>query len=248
MKIKLLFGVCILIFISAINWQLNTADAITNGVYLWSGKNLTGTYKLISSPSYATTSLPVGYTNLTNVEVNSLKIIGDCYVEAFEDTYYNGKKHSFIGTINDLSAYANKIKSIRIVKMEDGVYLIDGKNYSGRVLGFNTNTSRIYSLSDYSFDNKTQSIKLHGNVYASFYEHSRFFGISKSFISSVADLGNLSNKISSFKLDANDAVFLSSEKNFKGEAIRLNSSISNLGVYDIEASSLRISGDFIVTV
>jgi hypothetical protein len=143
----------------------------------------------------------------------------------------------------------------------DGVYLYDGKNYTGRCVKFTRDDP---DFSDEAFNNLASSIRIVGDWTATLFVDQGYGGSSSTFTRDDPDLTDNSvreNRASSIRVaqgdvprenqcDGRDGVYLYEDKNFTGRCLRLtddNSDLSELAFNNI-ASSIEIHGDWTATL
>jgi hypothetical protein len=139
----------------------------------------------------------------------------------------------------------------------EGVYLYEGKDYTGRCAKFTRDDP---DLSDETFNNIASSIRIVGDWTATLFVDQNYGGSSSTFMRDDPDLTDNSvreDRASSIRVaagnvprenqcDGRDGVYLYEDKNFAGRCIRLtddDSDLSDLAFNNI-ASSIEIHGDY----
>jgi hypothetical protein len=241
------------------------ADACTGeGVYLYDGKNYTGRCAKFTRDD--TDLSDEAFNNITS----SIRIVGDWTATLFVDQGYAGSSSTFTRDDPDLtdnSVRENRASSIRVAQGDvprenqcdgdDGVYLYEGKDYTGRCIKL---TEDDPDLSDLAFNNIASSIEIHGDWTAILYVDQNYGGSSSTFTDDDADLSNNSvgeNRTSAVRVqkgsapsgsscDGGEGVYLYEHPNYQGRCVKLTGDAGDLRTigFDDTASSLRILGSW----
>src|SRR5215510_9891240 len=142
--------------------SLEAVACTGDGVYLYDGKNYTGRCAKFTRDD--TDLSDEAFSNIAS----SIRIVGDWTATLFVDQNYGGSSSTFTRDDPDLtdnSIRENRASSIRVAQGDvpranqcdgrDGVYLYEGKNFTGRCLRL---TEDISDLSELAFSNITSSI------------------------------------------------------------------------------------------
>jgi hypothetical protein len=143
----------------------------------------------------------------------------------------------------------------------EGVYLYDGKNYTGRCAKFTRDDT---DLTDEAFSNIASSIRIVGDWTATLFVDQNYGGSSSTFTRDDPDLTDDSvreNRASSIRVaqgdvprenqcDGRDGVYLYEDKNFAGRCLKLTDDISDLSelAFSNITSSIEIHGDWTATL
>jgi Beta/Gamma crystallin len=241
---------------------LEAASCTGDGVYLYDGKNYGGRcIKLTADDSDLSDE---AFNNITS----SIRIVGDWTATLFVDQGYGGSSSTFTRDDPDLSDDSirdNRASSIRIYQGnvpsenrcdgDDGIYLYDGKDYTGRCIKL---TADDPDLSDLAFNNITSSIKIIGDWTATLFVDQNYSGSSSTFTSDDSDLSNNSigdNRASAVRVvkgnapsgnscDGGDGVYLYEHPNYQGRCVKFTGDAGDLRTlgFDDTASSIRILG------
>ena len=144
---------------------------------------------------------------------------------------------------------------------DEGVYLYDGKNYTGRCIRL---TADEPDLSDDAFNNIASSIRTVGDWTATLFVNQNYDGTASTFSDDDLDLSNNSvgdNSASSVRVargdqpaehrcDGSEGVYLYDETNYGGRCIRFTDDEPDLSdvAFNNTASSLRTVGDWTATL
>jgi hypothetical protein len=242
---------------------LEAAACTGDGVYLYDGKNYGG--RCIKLTADDTDLSDEAFNNITS----SIRIVGDWTATLFVDQGYGGSSSTFTRDDPDLSDNSvrdDRASSVRIYQGnvpsenqcngDDGVYLYDGQDYTGRCIRL---TSDDDDLSDEAFNNIASSIKIVGNWTATLYIDQNYSGSSSTFTSDDSDLGNNSvgdNRASSVRVvegsaagnscDGGEGAYLYEHPNYQGRCVKFTGDVGDLRTlgFDDIVSSVRIVGSW----
>lgn len=171
---------------------------------------------LYTEPNYggSAISLDLGLYDLTsgkylafNDKTQSIKVPPGYMVEAFSSWRQEGNKKVFSSNTPTLESNFNKeISSLRIAKMGDGreptaVMLFNGPHYGGTSITLDVGEYDLTSGKYFSFNDKTQSIKIPSGYTVEAFTSWRYEGNKKVFQSSTPIMdGGFNNEISSLKI------------------------------------------------
>ena len=143
----------------------------------------------------------------------------------------------------------------------EGVYLYDGKNYTGRCIRL---TNDEPDLSNDAFNNVASSIRTVGDWTATLFVNQNYDGTASTISDDDLDLSNNSigdNSASSVRVergdqpaehrcDGSEGVYLYDETNYGGRCVRLTDDQPDLSdvAFNNVASSIRIVGDWTATL
>jgi hypothetical protein len=248
--------------------SLQAAACTGEGVYLYDGKNYTGRCAKFTADDADLSD--EAFNNLAS----SIRIIGEWTATLFVDQGYGGTSSIFTGDDPDLtdnSIRENRTSSIRVSQGDvprenqcdgrDGVYLYDGKNFTGRCIKL---TEDVSDLSELAFNNITSSIEIRGDWGATLYVDQNYSGSSSTFTGDDADLANNSirdNSASSVRVaeggaptanncDGGEGVYLYEHPNYQGRCVKLTGDAGDLRTlsFDDIVSSVRIVGRWTATL
>jgi len=143
----------------------------------------------------------------------------------------------------------------------DGVYLYDGKQYTGRCIRL---TEDEHDLSIDSFNNIVSSLRVVGNWTATLFVNQNYGGDASTFIDDDPDLSNNrvgDNNASSARIrpgdqpsehscNGADGVYLYEHPNYQGRCLKLTGDAGDLRVYGFDdiVSSVHLVGNWTVTL